>query len=892
MLPKNFYFIIFLLSQLAGEVYYVPGDYASIQNAIDVSDDGDTVLISQGTYAESINFNGKSILVSSRYFIDNDSTLIANTIIDAQSSGSVATFSSGETDQSVLQGLTLQNGNGNDADPDGNGSFYKYGGGVYCENSDPIIRNCIINNNIANEGGGGGIFCYSSSPKFINCTINQNETDDVGGGLYARASSSPEFYDCTFEENLAEFGGGCYLRNESYPIMENVIFNNNTANNSGGGITLKDDANLVANGLQITNNEAEGLGGGLYINNADPQLDYTLIADNVSSSGAGIYVRNTSVVNLTNFTIANNLAALYGNAIYMRDDAEVALVNSVLWSNGDPQVYFRSEGIDVELNIDYSIVEGGQSSIETNDNGDLEWGSGNLDQEPFFCNSSEGNYEVRENSPCIDGGQGGNLIGCFGVGCGPINLGPVWYVGQSGDNANDGSIDAPFETISRAMSSAVDGDTIRLKQGAYSEPFDFENKDIVLESRAFELEDEQIISDTYFTVGQSGGTCLTLNGPSNNEGKIRGIAFKGGFNSSGGGLAIINCSPILEKLKVENNSADIGGGIFLSGSDAILKSITIRENGANMGGGLYVTGGNPILENTIIEENFAYWGGGLYSDNSDFTISIVRFRQNEAFIEGAGIYQSSGSSEIEWTSFERNNGYDYGGSIAAFQTSLNINQATFAENTSGVGSVFSAHGSYIVINNSIIWDNYGPILYAPESSGVTEVELNFSDIQGATYNFSNYSNIIFNTFGGVFEQDPEFCHSTEQPFAIKETSPCINASDSLGIIGAYDIVCDQLQGEEDFILNRFQLLQNFPNPFNPITYFEFSLENNGYYQLSIFNIKGEYIKTIKTGYGFPGNYTAKWDATDSRGEKVSSGVYFYHLITNKNFASKKMILLK
>ena len=346
---NKFYIVVFVFSSLAmTETIHVPDDQPSIQDAINVSEDGDSILVSPGFYPESIDFDGKAILISSLYLIENDSLLIGSTIIDAQESGSVVTFSSSETSQSIIQGFTIQNGTGNDEDPDDNGSYWTYGGGIYCEGSEPVIRDCIIQDNIANEGGGGGIFCYNASPKFYGCSINANETDDVGGGLYSRSESSPEFYDCTFFDNIAEFGGGCYLRNESSPIMENVIFNQNTANNSGGGITLKDDADLQADQVFIINNEAEGLGGGLYVNNADPQFSYSLIAGNVSSSGAGAYIRNTSIVDFTNLTIANNSAGLYGNGIYMRDDVDVNLLNTIVWGNGSPQIYFRSEGTDVE----------------------------------------------------------------------------------------------------------------------------------------------------------------------------------------------------------------------------------------------------------------------------------------------------------------------------------------------------------------------------------------------------------------------------------------------------------------------------------------------------------------------------------------------------------------
>ena len=181
------------------------------------------------------------------------------TIIDAGNEGSVVTFNNDENSNTILQGFTLQNGNGNNEDPDDNGSFYTYGGGIYCENADPHIMDCIIQNNTANEGGGAGIFCFDSSPAFTGCIITGNETDDVGGGLYARDNSSPSFSNCSFFENLAEFGGGCYLKSSSNPLMENVLFTQNTANNSGGGIGLKDNANLIGINLMVSGNIAEGL---------------------------------------------------------------------------------------------------------------------------------------------------------------------------------------------------------------------------------------------------------------------------------------------------------------------------------------------------------------------------------------------------------------------------------------------------------------------------------------------------------------------------------------------------------------------------------------------------------------------------------------------------------
>ena len=131
------------------DTIYVPDDFNSIQGAIDASENSDTILVDPGVYFENINFNGKSIVVSSKYLLNNDSLLIGITIIDAGNEGSVVTFNNDENSNTILQGFTLQNGNGNNEDPDDNGSFYTYGGGIYCENADPHIKDCIIQNNLS-----------------------------------------------------------------------------------------------------------------------------------------------------------------------------------------------------------------------------------------------------------------------------------------------------------------------------------------------------------------------------------------------------------------------------------------------------------------------------------------------------------------------------------------------------------------------------------------------------------------------------------------------------------------------------------------------------------------------------------------------------------------------
>ncbi|MCF7859417.1 MAG: T9SS type A sorting domain-containing protein [Candidatus Cloacimonetes bacterium] len=91
----------------------------------------------------------------------------------------------------------------------------------------------------------------------------------------------------------------------------------------------------------------------------------------------------------------------------------------------------------------------------------------------------------------------------------------------------------------------------------------------------------------------------------------------------------------------------------------------------------------------------------------------------------------------------------------------------------------------------------------------------------------------------------------------------------------------------------YGLKQNYPNPFNPSTSINFALEENSPVRLTIYNVKGEKVKTVFEDY-VPADLvqTANWDGRDEAGKSVASGVYLYRLRTNKTVYSKRMLLLK
>ena len=157
-----------------------------------------------------------------------------------------------------------------------------------------------------------------------------------------------------------------------------------------------------------------------------------------------------------------------------------------------------------------------------------------------------------------------------------------------------------------------------------------------------------------------------------------------------------------------------------------------------------------------------------------------------------------------------------------------------------------------------------------------------------------HDSILINTSrGGIINEDPEFCSPEDLTYNLKESSICQTASDSSGLIGAYELPCGALMVDQPQIEpNGFAILSNYPNPFNPTTHIVYTLTDHGEYTLKIYDINGKLIRDLISGFGVPGQYKVIWDSSDDNGQKMASGIYFYHLSTISNITKNKMILVK
>ena len=112
------------------------------------------------------------------------------------------------------------------------------------------------------------------------------------------------------------------------------------------------------------------------------------------------------------------------------------------------------------------------------------------------------------------------------------------------------------------------------------------------------------------------------------------------------------------------------------------------------------------------------------------------------------------------------------------------------------------------------------------------------------------------------------------------------------ITSGVDFTLEAIVGADDIITAKTELLNNYPNPFNPETNIAFSLKEAGHVMIDVYNMKGQLVKTLINEHLDAAYHVVTWNGKDNSGKSVSSGVYFYKMKAEKYTATKKMILMK
>jgi hypothetical protein len=361
----------------AADTYRVPDDYATIQRAITLVDEGDVILVAPGVYLETLHITRDGITLRSMAGPES-------TIIDAEGDElSVIRCTTGTT--VIIEGFTITGGLGT---PYSTAGSWRGGGGILIDGSMPIFRDCIIEGNDTYIGGGALLF-NGSDASFERCVFDDNYAND-GSGI-CLLDGALNLVDCTFTNNgSGETGGGLLLDDGTTTVIEQCHFEDNGA--LVGGAIFVDDCTVSINQSVFVHNRASLDGGAIYMYEGEPQLTATncIFIRNIAVDEGGVVYHIRRVDGITNFincTFANNHATTAG-AIEGHDSVRVE--NCIIWQNMPYDVTGN------ESTITHSCVGGGYP------------GEGNIDVDPMFITSfvlSPGHVHLRTGSPCIDAGD-------------------------------------------------------------------------------------------------------------------------------------------------------------------------------------------------------------------------------------------------------------------------------------------------------------------------------------------------------------------------------------------------------------------------------------------------------------------------------------------------------
>ncbi|MBL9120960.1 MAG: hypothetical protein JNL80_13695 [Phycisphaerae bacterium] len=662
----------------AAATIHVPSDQPTIQAAINAAVNGDTVVVSNGLYNESIDFLGKSITVRS-----TTPSLPLNTVIDAGGVGRVVRMANA-TSTTVLDGFTLYDGH---------------------------------------EGTGGGV--RIEGPGTVKrCIIQQCTADTFGGGVWATGGAIIEA--CDIRLNIANNGGG--MRVSGNATVRDTTFYANSATNAGGALhvdgaaTIEDvdaqqDHAAVAREAWFTGGSSTVQRSRFWVEYAGVgtliEADTTLTMTNslVGWGDRSVVVRPgvaNATVQLVNCTVAGGSTASL--TIESPSNALTVLVrNCVLDSEADGLDSPNYPGISVQ----YSHVSGG-------------WpGPGNIDGVDVIDPSYYASFELAPGSPACDAGRNffadpygttdvfgkprfvdHPLADDTGIGTPAIvDMGAFErqaqriFVKESATGGNDGSswtnaftdLQDGLDAAYVALASFIDP-VVMIAEGNYrpdrgtgdrTDAFRIKERMWLVGGFAGVAEDEVSERDVAAHRSTLGGAIGAAGTADNSYHVIRVEDFPNTVDAEVVGVTI-------QRGNADGAAANLndrGGAVLADDGFAIFSECEIRNNEAE------ATGGGVAIENG---SGLAFFATRFYGNASLGTGSAIGVGNGSLFAESSLVH---GNDSVERAAIFVDEGSD-----------ATIRLSTIADNTSSAGNtggILVQTGANLDLDESILWKNLG-----------------------------------------------------------------------------------------------------------------------------------------------------------------------------------------
>jgi hypothetical protein len=402
---------------------------------------------------------------------------------------------------------------------------------------------------------------------------------------------------------------------------------------------------------------------------------------------------------------------------------------------------------------------------------------------------------------------------------------------------------------------------------------------------------------------------------------LENVIVRGNFSEGSRALNMPRAESInvVSNSLIENNTSQNESLINLRGGTNELINTVIRGN-VNMDPGdqlLHIRGNYFLMQGVIVEEN----GSG----NAEF----MTLRSREVLIYESIIRNNTVPYEMVEVrpdvdiAFEMINTVIYNNSVPnSYPVRLrsagltSILNCTFVDNTGGPAIVNAEREGteYRLINNifsgNIASEGNNPLVN-------TALQLSFEARHNLVWDWEGKVNaweptgLFLPDVDGNIEADPMFVDLAAGDLRLSEGSAAIDAGmeleevttdiDSVARpqgdaydIGAYEYV--DVVSVDDIAVSipqKYELAQNYPNPFNPSTAIRFSLPEQAYVTLDIFNILGQRVHTLVAGDMYQaGHYNIIWDGRDQSGNIVASGMYIYRITAGDFNDVKSMVFIK